>query len=96
MEIKELYTKDSVTNVTTGLMAIRDLSTVYDVPINIHIDNQYIRVIVGYGTSYIKNANFYLQDMYKYHSLHDNIYTTIVKMIEDRRQHILGVCEVLD
>lgn len=91
MDVEAIFTKDLVTNATTGLMAIRDLSNVYDVPINIQINDHYINVIVGYGTKYIKNASFYCQDMYRYHSEYDTIYNRVVKMIEERRQDILAV-----
>ena len=39
-----MYSKDLVTNTSTGLMAIKDLATFNDVPINIHFDKHWIHI----------------------------------------------------
>lgn len=46
-----MYSKDLVSNASTGLMAIKDIATHKEVPINIHFADHRIHVIVGFGTS---------------------------------------------
>lgn len=77
-----MYSKDRVSNTTTALMAIRDLATFHEIPINIHFEDHYIHVIVGFGTPEQKRMSYYLQDMYREHSLNDRIYNEIEAAIE--------------
>lgn len=75
--------KDQVTNISTALMAINELSSCYDIPINIHFDAKgRIYVHVGFGTLYRKEMSFYPQDTYRAHSKTDDIYKWIEEAIE--------------
>ena len=78
--------KDSVTNATTGLMALRDVATYNDVPINIHVADHYIHVVVGFGTPYQKGMSWYLQDMYRYQAERDLIYKWIWDTVDELRE----------
>lgn len=75
--------KDQVTNISTALMAINELSSYYDIPINIHFDAEgRIYVHVGFGTFYRKEMSFYPQDTYRVHSKTDDIYKWIEETAE--------------
>lgn len=85
--------KDQVTNISTALMAIKDLSASLNVPINIHFSGQHIYVNVGFGTPIRKEMSFYPQDTYRLHSKTDDIYKWIEKMatsISTRRANPSG------
>lgn len=73
---------DRVTNASTALMAVRDLATYYDIPINIHFADHYIHVIVGFGTPYQTRRSWYSQDLYQRFSNTDEIYLEIKHDIE--------------
>lgn len=76
--------KDQVSNISTALMAINELSSCYDIPINIHFDAKgRIYVHVGFGTLYRKEMSFYPQDTYRSHSKTDDIYKWIEGVAED-------------
>lgn len=69
------YHKDVVTNTSTGLMAIRDLATYYNVPIDIHFANHRININIGSRkTEHREHVSFYCQDMYKQFGESDGIY----------------------
>lgn len=76
--------KDQVTNISTALMAIKDLATSCKIPINIHFADEHIYVHVGFGTPYRKEMSFYPQDTYRLHSETDDIY----KWIEETAENI--------
>lgn len=85
------YGKDMITNATTGLMALRDLATIYKIPINIQLDDHYITVIVNYGKCDSQMQQFYLQDMYRYEQDIDHVYkwvTDTIQEIVDARDEI--------
>lgn len=74
---------DQVTNISTALMSINELSSCCDIPINIHFDAKgRIYVHVGFGTLYRREASFYPQDTYRSHSETDDIYKWIEGITE--------------
>lgn len=81
-----MHSKDRVTNASTGLMAIKDLATYNNVPINIHFDSHWIHIIVGFGTPYQKKMSYYPQDCYKSFGKNDMIYNDIEKVIEKMKE----------
>ena len=75
--------KDRVTNISTALMAINELASYYDIPINIHFNAKgSIYIHVGFGTPYRKEMSFYPQDTYRIHSETDDIYKWVEDTIE--------------
>lgn len=77
------YHKDVVTNTSTGLMAIRDLATYYNVPIDIHFANHLINISIGSRkTEHREHVSFYCQDMYKQFGESDDIYHWIADAIK--------------
>lgn len=77
------FHKDVVTNTSTGLMAIRDLATYYDVLIDIHFANHRINISIGSKkTAYREHESFYRQDMYKQFGESDDIYHWIADAIK--------------
>ena len=81
-----MYNQDLVTNASTGLMAIKDLATYNDIPINIHFDDHWIHIIVEFGTPYQKKMSVYPQDCYKSFGKNDLIYNDIEKVIEEIKE----------
>lgn len=76
--------EDQVTNISTALMAINELSSCYDIPINIYFDAKgRLYACIGFGTLYRKELSFYPQDTYRAHSITDDIYKWIKKTIQD-------------
>ena len=77
------FHKDVVTNTSTGLMAIRDLATYYDVPIDIHFANHMIDINIGSTkTALQEHESFYCQDMYRQFGESDDIYHWIANAVE--------------
>lgn len=76
---------EDIKNITTGLMALRDIATLEHVPINAHVADGWIHVIVGFGTPWTKKQSFYLQDLYRYENKIDQIYTWIEEAIAEIR-----------
>ena len=83
-----MYSKDLVTNTSTGLMAIKDLATFNDVPINIHFDKHWIHIIVGFGTPYQRQKSYYTQDSYKIFGETDSIYNQIEEMVNEVKEYM--------
>ncbi len=81
------YMNKQVTNVTTALMAIRDVATCTEIPINVQFDSHVITVIVNFGKWDVKMEHFYLQDMYRYHQSSDMIYKWIKEAVEEIIKH---------
>lgn len=77
--------KDYVTNTSTGLMRIKDLSSLNGIPINIHFSDEFIHIIVGFGTYNQRRMSFRPQDCYKRIRETDEIYEWIVKTVEELR-----------
>lgn len=77
------YIDEQVTNITTALMAIRDVATYTEIPINVQFDSHVITVIVNFGKWNVKMEHFYLQDMYRYHQSSDMIYKWIKEAVEE-------------
>lgn len=77
-----MHNKDCATNASTGLMAIKDIATYEDIPINIHFDKHWIHVIVGFGTPYQKKQSFYTQDLYRVFGQTDEIYNWIKEAVK--------------
>ena len=78
-----MYSKDLVSNASTGLMAIKDIATYKEIPINIHFADHWIHVIVGFGTSRQKKMSFYTQDCYRGFAQSDKIYNWIEKAVDE-------------
>lgn len=79
---------DDIKNITTGLMALRDIAGCEHIPINTHVADHWIHVIVGFGTPWQKKQSFYLQDTYRVQNHLDPIYEWIglaIKEIEEIR-----------
>lgn len=76
--------KDLVTNLSTALMAVKDMATYNDIPIEMHFENHYIHIFVGYGTPYQKYVRYYPQDCYRMYSQTDDMR----KWIEDALEEI--------
>lgn len=75
--------KDQITNISTALMAINELSSYHNIPINIHFNAKgSIYIHVGFGTPYRKEMSFYPQDTYRVHSKTDAIYKWVEDTIE--------------
>lgn len=81
------YMNKQVTNVTTALMAIRDVATCTEIPINVQFDSHVITVIVNFGKWDVKMEHFYLQDMYRYRQSSDMIYKWIKEAVEEIIKH---------
>lgn len=78
-----MYCKDLVTNLSTALMAVKDMATYNDIPIEMHFENHYIHIFVGYGTPYQKYVRFYPQDCYRAFANTDDIRKWIENAIEE-------------
>lgn len=77
------FHKDIVTNTSTGLMAIRDLATYYDVPIDIHFANHWIDINIGSKkTAFQEHKSFYCQDLYERFGELDDIYHWIADAVK--------------
>lgn len=83
---------NTITNVTTALMMLRDLGCANDIPINIQFDGLYITVIVNFGKRDSRMRSFYLQDMYRYEEKFDSIY----RRIEDDINEIVLIRDMAD
>lgn len=75
--------KDMVTNITTGLMALRDLECMYNIPIIVMCEGLYINITVNAGRENNKQCGFYLQDTYRFEQQRDSIYEWVLKAIEE-------------
>lgn len=76
-----------VNNITTALMALRDMTQFDDIPIKIEFGDYYIYVTVGSGEE-AETGSFYLQDMYRNLSHSDLIYEWLMKKIEEMKGDI--------
>lgn len=66
-------------------MAIKDLATSCQVPINIQFSDHWIYVNVGFGTPNRTEMGFYPQDTYRLHAETDDIYKWIETTAESIR-----------
>lgn len=74
---------NDITNITTGLMGLRDIGAMANIPINVHVEEHWIHVIVGFGTPFRKDRSFYFQDMYRYFKEKEEIYDFIEEAIQE-------------
>lgn len=64
-------------------MALRDIAGYEGIPINVHVADHWIHVIVGFGTPWMKKQSFYLQDTYRVQNNLDPIYNWIEEAIDE-------------
>ena len=77
------FHKDVVKNTSTGLMAIRDLATYYNVLIDIHLSDHRINITVRSKEGPLRlRGSFYCQDAYKQFEESDDIYHWIAEAVE--------------
>lgn len=77
------FHKDVVKNTSTGLMAIRDLATYYNVLIDIHLSDHRINITVRSKEGPLRLCgSFYCQDAYKQFEESDDIYHWIAEAVE--------------
>lgn len=85
--------EEVVVNTSTALMYIKDLATYKNVPINIHFDNHYIHIIVGFGTPRQKKCSWYPQDCYRRFACDNDIYKWIEEACEEIAAYGRGINE---
>lgn len=77
------FHKDVVKNTSTGLMAIRDLATYYNVLVDIHFVDHRINITVRSKKEPLRLCgSFYCQDTYKQFEESDDIYHWIADAVE--------------
>lgn len=77
------FHKDVVKNTSTGLMAIRDLATYYNVLVNIHFADHRINITVRSKKGPLRLCgSFYCQDAYKQFEESDDIYRWIADAVK--------------
>ena len=77
------FHKDVVKNTSTGLMAIRDLATYYNVLVDIYLSDHRINITVRSKERPLQLCgSFYCQDAYKQFEESDDIYHWIAEAVE--------------
>lgn len=77
------FHKDVVKNTSTGLMAIRDLATYYNVLVDIHFTDHRINITVRSKKGPLRLCgSFYCHDAYKQFEESDDIYHWIADAVE--------------